>query len=78
VSTLASIASVSGGVTAAGALAGVSESVGTRVLDDGAAVAVAAGPLPEAANGASSGAAADHGDGASVPDEIVDGPVSSV
>jgi diguanylate cyclase (GGDEF)-like protein len=42
VSTLASLASVSGGATAAGALAASAEGVGARILDDGSAVTLSA------------------------------------
>jgi hypothetical protein len=51
VSTLASLASVSGGATAVGALAGSVESMGAAVLDDGNAVALSASgahPVPQA------------------------------
>jgi len=48
VSTLASLASVSGGVTAAGVVAVPAESLGARVLDEGTAATFAASPAPEA------------------------------
>jgi diguanylate cyclase (GGDEF)-like protein len=72
ISTLASIASVSGGVSAAGALSGPGESLGTRILDERAAVAVTASASAEDHDGPGV-APSDHGEVDKVPGGIADG-----
>ena len=76
ISTLASIASVSGGVTAAGALGAPAESLGTRILDERAAVAVAASASPKDHDGPGV-APSDHGDVDKLAREIADGQGNS-
>lgn len=77
VSTLASLASVSGGVTAASALAGPTESLASRVLDEGAAAALVTTALPEETHNGSSVAPPGPAHDDSVPEQIADGQDTS-
>jgi diguanylate cyclase (GGDEF)-like protein len=71
VSTLASLATVSGGATAAGALAGPVESL-SRILDEGSAVTVAASAAPEGAL-SDEAVASEHDLGHRVVEPLADG-----
>jgi diguanylate cyclase (GGDEF)-like protein len=77
VSTLASLATVSGGASAAGALAITAESLGARVLDEGTVTAVAAKAAPEGAQAESGTAPSENGSGNRSAEPSADGQVGS-
>jgi EAL domain len=76
VSTLASLASVSGGATVAGALAIPAESLGARILDEGTVAAVASA-APEVTQAVSGAAPSEYGSGDPISEPIADGQVSA-
>ncbi|HVA03170.1 MAG TPA: EAL domain-containing protein [Acidimicrobiales bacterium] len=73
VSTLASLATMSGGAAAAGALTIPAESLGARILDEGSVTAVAASAVTEATQTDAGAAPSEHGSG----DPVADGQVSA-
>jgi hypothetical protein len=75
VSTLASLATVSGGATAAGAMAGPVESL-SRILDEGSAVTVAVSAAPEGAH-SDEAAPSEYGLGHRAVEPVADGGSSS-
>ncbi len=77
VSTLASLATVSGGASAAGALAIPAETLGARILDEGNVAALAAKVAPEVAQTESGTAPSENGSGDPIAEPIVDGQVGS-
>jgi hypothetical protein len=77
VSTLASLASVSGGVTAAGVVAVQTESLGIRILDEGSAVALAADAAPDVSLADPGVAPPAHGLDPPTPEQIADGTVGA-
>ncbi len=73
-STLAGLASVSGGVGAAGALVSAGESVGATLLDEGSPVALSATAAPEPVDAARRGTEVEPDRTGSILEHLAEGP----